>query len=106
LSVETFWERYDWTSDKGKLHSRPVPESEKKENNSVIVEGQELEWTKQGVEDILGTVGVQAVYNAEVSPPPDLSTFSSSPHAKVINESYDYVERAYSVVGRVSGSGS
>lgn len=45
------------------------------ENKSITIDGEEVEWTKDGVEQILATVGIQCVYNSDVSltppfPPP------------------------------------
>jgi len=39
------------------------------ENKSITIDGEEVEWTKDGVEQILATVGIQCVYNSDVSPP-------------------------------------
>jgi hypothetical protein len=37
------------------------------ENKSITIDGEEVEWTKDGVEQILATVGIQCVYNSDVS---------------------------------------
>jgi hypothetical protein len=36
-------------------------------NKSITIDGEEVEWTKDGVEQILATVGIQCVYNSDVS---------------------------------------
>jgi len=42
-------------------------------NKSITIDGEEVEWTKAGVEQILATVGIQCVYRSDVSLPHLLS---------------------------------
>jgi hypothetical protein len=59
------------------VHATTLSAEQKSENKSVVINGQEIEWTKEGVEEILATVGVQCAYNSEVSPHYILSSLSS-----------------------------
>jgi len=43
-------------------------------NKSITIDGEEVEWTKAGVEQILATVGIQCVYKSDVRFPPHLTT--------------------------------
>lgn len=61
-----FWDRYDWSTPSAQVHAKSVPKDERKDNTSLTIDGQEVEWTKEGVEEILGTVGVQCAYNSDV----------------------------------------
>lgn len=85
-----FWSRYDWTTPEAQKHlapaRRPPPRVEEEKNDSESVDKKEgkkedkpeepivyndcldeVEWTKEGLEEILGTVGVQCSYNTAVS---------------------------------------
>jgi hypothetical protein len=62
------------------------------ENKSVTIEGEEVEWTKDGVEQILATVGIQCVYNSDVSlcsPYPYSTSISLQPVLITRNQSED-----------------
>ncbi|OCF74261.1 hypothetical protein I204_04631 [Kwoniella mangroviensis CBS 8886] len=81
ISVDEFWSKFDWTKESAKVHlsniQRSIQEDETKgenenksdsgDNSSVEKDKQEeeVEWTKEGVEEILATIGVQCVYNVE-----------------------------------------
>ena len=60
------------------------------ENKSITIDGEEVEWTKDGVEQILATVGIQCVYNSDVSPPAHLqpSQNPSTPFKRPLPSSY------------------
>lgn len=53
------------SEDEGESKSERKGEVEKKK--PVTVDGQEIEWTKEGLEEILASVGVSCGYNLEVS---------------------------------------
>ena len=67
LSTETFWSAFDWQDPSAQVHTRQIPVEDMNENKSITIEGEEVEWTKDGVEQILATVGIQCVYNSDVS---------------------------------------
>jgi hypothetical protein len=74
LHMDEFWSRYDWDLPDAKVHLMDVRKEEG--TTSAEVDGVEVEWTKEGVEEVLSSVGVQCVYNTVVSlvsppfPPP------------------------------------
>ncbi|WVQ78366.1 hypothetical protein IAT38_000451 [Cryptococcus sp. DSM 104549] len=84
VSVDEFWNRYDWTDAQARQHlspdlKRPEPPVEEKKDESADagkdsepakkpvrkIEKPEIEWTRHGVEEILSTVGIQCAYNTE-----------------------------------------
>lgn len=67
LSTETFWSAFDWHDPSAQVHTKQIPVEDMNENRSITIEGEEVEWTKDGVEQILATVGIQCVYNSDVS---------------------------------------
>jgi hypothetical protein len=68
VSIEDFWSTLDWEEEGAGVHSTTLSSEQKNGNKPVVIEGEEVEWTKEGVEEILATVGVQCAYNSEVSP--------------------------------------
>lgn len=67
---------YDWNDSEARKHLRSDvkrPELFSEQDNKTdspartTAQKPEIEWTKEGVEDILSTVGIQCVYNIEVS---------------------------------------
>jgi len=81
--VDDFWARYDWSDPAAQKHlvstvpaKEPVErggEASDKEwhddrpTGNMEQEPDAVEWTKDGLEEILGTVGVHCSYNAAVS---------------------------------------
>jgi hypothetical protein len=68
LPTETFWSAFDWDDPAAHVHAKQIPIEEMNENKSITIDGEEVEWTKDGMEQILATVGIQCVYNSDVSP--------------------------------------
>ena len=92
MDVETFWRRYDWTTPEAQKHLQVVPKEHKirkvikvdedKTDNKPVDNGGEVvektkdasyqypitvEWTREGVEEVLSTVGITVGYNTAVS---------------------------------------
>nr|XP_019042348.1 hypothetical protein I302_08950 [Kwoniella bestiolae CBS 10118]OCF21278.1 hypothetical protein I302_08950 [Kwoniella bestiolae CBS 10118] len=81
IAVDEFWAKFDWTKESAKLHlsneNQPQAITDDKEKKKDLPNGdstsaekknekeEEVEWTKEGLEEILSTVGVQCVYNVE-----------------------------------------
>ena len=59
-----FWSRYDWSDPDAQKHLLDVKKGE--DGSIPQLNGNDLEWTREGLEEILATVGVQCVYSLEV----------------------------------------
>lgn len=67
---------YDWSDSEARKHlrsdvKRPEVSSEQSSKTDfparLTAQKPEIEWTREGVENILSTVGIQCAYNTEVS---------------------------------------
>jgi hypothetical protein len=61
--VEDFWGKYDWSDESTKVH---LQSNQAKEGEEIKLDDS-IEWTKEGMEEILSTVGVQCSYETHVS---------------------------------------
>jgi hypothetical protein len=67
LPTEEFWSAFEWEDPAAQIHAKDFPPEKLNHNKFIDVDGQQVEWTKAGLEKILATVGIQCTYNSDVS---------------------------------------